>query len=37
MNAIDQHLRNMRLGVVKFEAGIVSDKTELMIEEDDRE
>ena len=31
MNAIDQRLRNMRLGVVKFEAGIVSYTTEHMI------
>jgi hypothetical protein len=36
MNAIDQRLRNMRLGVVKLEAGIISDKTQHMIEEDDR-
>jgi len=37
MNAIGQRLWNMRLGVEKFEAGIISDKTQHMIEEDDRE
>jgi hypothetical protein len=36
MNALDQRLRNMRHGVVKFQAGIISDTTQHMIEENDR-
>jgi len=37
MKALDQRLRNMRLGIPKFEVGIRRDETKHMIEEDDRE